>query len=174
LLFAAATYIFFLRKAVNKRTLQLAIANDKLTLQANSDVLRGLYNRRFLMESLRKMKNQNKFDDFAILMIDIDFFKSINDNYGHTAGDIVLTILAKRMLSCMRENDILARIGGEAFCVILGKVSPKNMQAISNKVNQTISESPFKHREEQFYITVSIGELHIKSNQNWSSEQILQ
>ncbi|PKG39741.1 transporter substrate-binding domain-containing diguanylate cyclase [Psychromonas sp. Urea-02u-13] len=174
LLFAAATYIFFLRKAVKKRTLQLAIVNDKLTLQANSDVLTGLYNRRFLMESLREIKGKNNIGDFAILMIDIDFFKSINDNYGHTAGDVVLTILAKRMLSCMRENDILTRIGGEGFCAILGKVSPENMQTISDKVNQRISESPFKHREEQFDITVSIGAIHIKNNQKWSSEQILQ
>lgn len=174
LLLAAIAYILILRKAVNKRTAQLAIANKKLTRQANTDVLTGLYNRRFLMDYLGRVRKKSNKGGFAILMIDVDFFKAINDTHGHGIGDIVLTIMGKRMQSCIREKDILARIGGEEFCVVLEKVSIENMQNISDKFNQKIALSPFKHREEQLNVTISIGALYIENSQQWSLEQVLQ
>jgi diguanylate cyclase (GGDEF)-like protein len=174
LLLVAVTYIFFLRKAVAKRTLQLAIVNEKLTLQANSDVLTGLYNRRFLTEYLERTQYRIHKGGFAVLMIDIDFFKLINDTYGHPVGDIVLAILAKRMQSCVREQDILARIGGEEFCVVLEGVSIEKMREISREFNKNIASSPFNHKDEQLDITISIGALHIQHHQKWSASDALQ
>lgn len=171
LLIAAVAYIYILRKAVVKRTSQLAIANKKLTLQANTDVLTGLYNRRYLMDYLRGMKKKN---NIAILLLDIDFFKLINDTYGHAIGDIVLTIFSKRMQFCLNEKGILARIGGEEFCVILEKLTTADMQEISDKLNQKISSSAFQHLEEKFDITVSIGALYIENNLHWSAEEVLE
>ncbi|MCP4321542.1 MAG: sensor domain-containing diguanylate cyclase [Psychromonas sp.] len=117
LLLIALAYIFSLRKAVAKRTLQLAVANKNLTKQVNSDVLTGLYNRRFLMNYLGEVQQKGYQNGIAILMIDIDFFKPINDTYGHPVGDIALTILAKRVQYCIRETDILAlRWRGVLYC----------------------------------------------------------
>ena len=172
LLFATVAYIYSLRKAVEKRTLQLAIANEKLIKQVNSDVLTGLYNRRFLMDYLREMQSKNYYDGCAVLMIDIDFFKPINDTYGHPVGDIALTILAKRVKSCIREKDILARLGGEEFCVVLQGVSSDKMKDISAKINHNVAVNPFRSGDDKFKITVSIGALHIPSYQKWSSEQL--
>ena len=174
LLLAAGAYIYSLRKAVAKRTIQLAIANKKLLLQANTDVLTGIYNRRFLMDYLAKKQQKSTKNGFAVLMLDIDFFKSINDNYGHPVGDIVLTILAKRIQSCVREKDIFSRIGGEEFCILLEEVTSDNMLLISEKLNDIIAASPFKHRQERIDISISIGALYIPKKQLWSSEQALQ
>jgi len=174
LFFVAITYIYSLRKAVAKRTLQLAITNEKLLEQVNSDVLTGLYNRRFLIDYLGEMQSKNYRDGCAILMIDIDFFKPINDTYGHPVGDIALTILAKRVQSCIREKDVLARLGGEEFCVVLQGVSPEIMRDISAKINHNVATNPFKSGDDKFNVTVSIGALHIPQHQKWSSDQVFE
>ena len=91
-------------------------------------------------------------------MIDIDFFKKVNDSYGHNIGDIVLKSFSKRVLNQIKENDLLIRYGGEEFLLFIKK-SNKNasIHSIPERIRQVIENSPIAIDDKTIYITISIG-----------------
>ncbi len=132
-----------LEKRVEQRTEELAHANLKLSKQANYDALTGLANRYLFFEKLKHniaLSKRNKYN-VAVLFIDLDGFKNINDTYGHNAGDKLLQKIATNLSGCLREVDTVARIGGDEFAIILNavfevKFIPKVAEKIIAAVNQ--------------------------------------
>jgi diguanylate cyclase (GGDEF)-like protein/PAS domain S-box-containing protein len=127
--------------------------------QANYDSLTQLPNRRLftdrLEQGIRIAHRENQH--VALLFLDLDRFKEVNDTLGHHVGDELLVEAAKRIKSCVRESDTVARLGGDEFTVILNElhdVSP--IGAIAQKIIDSLSE-PFKLRDEQAYVSASIG-----------------
>lgn len=129
-----------------KRFHQRLRATYEISLSmALTDSLTGLYNRRYLEVHLEKLlqKNQEAKKSLAVMLVDIDHFKVVNDTYGHHAGDEVLKIFAQRLMSNLRSFDLVARLGGEEFAVILPDVTEQRAWMVAERLRQSISESPF-------------------------------
>ena len=113
---------------------------------ALTDGLTGLYNRRYLEVHLEKLIKKNKEDNkaLAVILMDIDHFKSVNDTYGHGVGDEVLKVFAERLKSKLRSIDTVARYGGEEFVVILPDVSVERAYRVAERLRMSIANDPFK------------------------------
>jgi two-component system cell cycle response regulator len=129
--------------------------------QSIIDGLTNLYNRRYLETHIRNMIDNSKFapNSVALLMVDLDHFKQINDAYGHQSGDAVLTEIAQRLGSNLRITDLCARYGGEEFVVILTGITVEMAQSIAERIRSTVESKPFTIPSEPFSIscTLSIG-----------------
>lgn len=128
---------------------------------ALTDSLTGLYNRRYLEVHLQKLieSNANSKKALGILMMDIDHFKIVNDTHGHAVGDEVLKVFAERLKNNTRSFDLIVRLGGEEFVVILPDVSPERAYMVSERLRRSIGENPISCAVEGGSITVttSIG-----------------
>ncbi|MBR7792181.1 diguanylate cyclase [Undibacterium sp. FT147W] len=145
-----------LQSIVAERTAKLEAANQELRQLARRDTLTGLPNRlaaneRLLHEFDRMTRSK---EQYAVLMIDIDFFKKVNDTYGHATGDVVLTHVANQIQASLRKTDFAGRVGGEEFLIILPKTNQENAVSIAEKIRRNIKMS---HVEPVGYISVSIG-----------------
>lgn len=128
---------------------------------ALTDSLTGLYNRRYFDVHLQKMlqKNKDSRKSLGILMLDIDHFKSVNDTYGHAVGDEVLKEFASRIQNRLRGFDMVARMGGEEFVVLLPDISQDKAFYVAERLRSAIEKKPFKCNvpEGELSITTSIG-----------------
>jgi len=139
--------------------LQKERALELLRQQATHDPLTGAANRRTLMDQLERsvsLAARNR-QPLALLMIDIDFFKKVNDNYGHQAGDAVLCELVQRIGRRVRQHDVLARFGGEEFVVLLPATDAVGARVVAEEVRRAIQEQPFIVGGQALPITVSVG-----------------
>lgn len=129
---------------------------SRLIYLSERDSLTGLYNRRVFMESLdEQIKAYKAFDQpFSVLMFDIDHFKSVNDTFGHLAGDDVLVSLAKKTSEVLRKYDICSRYGGEEFTVILPNTVLSEAIVVADRLRNAIAELKVSIDRT---ITVSIG-----------------
>lgn len=140
-----------------------AAINDRLTQQLRarslSDDLTGALSRRGLRELGERMValQTTQPSVLAVLMIDIDFFKDVNDRHGHATGDEVLRHVTNLVRDHLREDALLARYGGEEFSVLLPVRSRPEAQSIAERVREIIELSPFEARHGEIRITVSIG-----------------
>ncbi len=148
-----------LEQRVKQRTEELAQANIKLSQQANYDALTGLANRYMLFDRLKYNLTQAKRHDckLAILFIDLDGFKEINDQFGHDTGDKLLQKVAKCLMECLREEDTIARLGGDEFSVILHAVKEvKFVPNVAEKIIDSINQ-PIDIDGHNCSVTASIG-----------------
>ncbi len=127
---------------------------DKMTNMAHLDFLTGLYNRRHFFEEINHILTSDKF---AIAMIDIDDFKKINDTYGHDAGDKVIKSISTVLKRSIKGSDIVARFGGEEFCVALDNIDQKHAIGFFLKLKELISKKYVDFKDDKIYFTVSIG-----------------
>jgi diguanylate cyclase (GGDEF)-like protein len=147
---------------------------DHVNFLAHYDQLTGLPNRTLLYARLnndiaRARRDQQKV---AVLMVDVDHFKGINDSLGHAVGDALLSALAKRLLASVRETDTVARLGGDEFVIVLPDFkSMEEVDRCAQKVLETVS-SPIEVGDRQLVITVSIG-LCIYPDSGLEVEEIL-
>ena len=124
------------------------------------DPLTGLFNRRYASARLKVMAEQTRqqASGFAVMIVDIDRFKSVNDRFGHAAGDTVLQEISKRLAANLRSEDLLARIGGEEFLIALPETSLDDAQAVARRLCAQIECRPVVlPDDEALNITVSIG-----------------
>lgn len=123
------------------------------------DHLTGLYNRRYFYESGEKLLEsvQRRKQAVAVAAVDIDHFKSVNDRYGHAAGDDVIRFVASQLKRRFRKSDIVARLGGEEFGILATDVDTSAMTKIMDDVRAQIGKSPLCVDRQEIYITVSIG-----------------
>lgn len=123
------------------------------------DTLTGVNNRRFFeqrfVEELDRC--QRNADPISLLFLDIDFFKSINDGYGHQVGDQVLSLVSKAIKTQLRNNDVLARYGGEEFVALLSGIDKNKAFEIAERIRKTVEALPISHQDSAISITVSIG-----------------
>jgi len=132
-------------------------ANDRLAQMAFKDELTGLYNRSFMNRVLAKPKQYFSKGEFALIFIDLDSFKLINDNYGHMVGDKMLQQFAKRLSNELRESDFLIRHGGDEFIALInGCLDESALNGVIKSINHTLS-SPFQIEKELLSMTCSIG-----------------
>jgi diguanylate cyclase (GGDEF)-like protein len=129
-----------------------------------TDPLMGIYNRRYLDRRLtEEIQRARRYDvPFSVFLLDIDFFKKINDTYGHQIGDMVLKKLATVIIDSVRELDIVIRYGGEEILVILPNVRVSNAVELAHRLRQKVEETMLLEpdlRKDQpaIYVTVSIG-----------------
>ncbi|MGE4385339.1 MAG: GGDEF domain-containing protein [Endomicrobiaceae bacterium] len=134
--------------------------------KARVDGLTGLYLRRHFMERLYTEFQRSKRykTDFYILMLDIDFFKKINDTYGHLIGDKVLVAVAKILSKSVRPGDLIGRYGGEEFIVLLPMASQEQVTAIAENIRSTVQKTRFNENNFTFSVTISIGIAKYRNN----------
>lgn len=130
----------------------------QLNKKAYTDKLTKLYNRNFL-ESYLQSQIQSTNDNLSVIMMDIDHFKSVNDKYGHAAGDAVLVVFAQVILRCIRKTDLVARYGGEEFIAILPATDTKTAVGIAERIRETIATEPMPRLNDIVVpsITCSLG-----------------
>lgn len=137
------------------------LKNHELELSrlAWTDNLTGCLNRhRFIELTNAEIERMRRNEASAcLLMLDADHFKQVNDGYGHAAGDAVLKGLAQRWQDQLRSHDLLGRIGGEEFCIMLPETSIEGGQIVAERLRKTIAELPFAHDGQLLRVTVSIG-----------------
>jgi diguanylate cyclase (GGDEF)-like protein/PAS domain S-box-containing protein len=134
-------------------------AEEKITLLARTDGLTGLANRSTFNERLGQSHAaaQRGALAFAILYLDLDKFKPVNDTFGHPVGDLLLQQVAKRLRDCTRESDLVARLGGDEFAILQGEIKePANAGTLAAKI-QTLLALPFCINGNNINISVSIG-----------------
>ena len=114
-----------------------------LKTQASTDKLTELYNRSYLDPFLEsEIASANKFNrQVSLIMVDMDHFKDINDTYGHSLGDHVLTMFAQVVLKCIRKSDIIARYGGDEFIVVLPRTDTETAHSIAERIRQEVSQT---------------------------------
>ena len=126
---------------------------------ANKDFLTGVYNRRYFYDDMNEYVAyaEERAEPYAVAMLDIDHFKQINDTYGHDGGDKALKTLAKKLIDETKKGDLVARFGGEEFCIVLKNVS--NEEAVKFFVNlrASIANCKVQLKKEQIKFTVSVG-----------------
>ncbi len=134
-------------------------SNELLLELSNTDHLTGLFNRRFLMECLDKEVQRARRKDglVAILMLDIDHFKRINDTYGHLQGDVVLQKVALHIQKELRSYDIAARYGGEEFVTILPDTTLKEAFNVADRIRLSVQAMRFAGDLSNERVTVSLG-----------------
>jgi diguanylate cyclase (GGDEF)-like protein len=148
---------FFARSHHLARDVQ--VERERAERLARTDFLTGLNNRRAFYEigetSLRQAQRYSR--DAALLMIDIDHFKSINDRFGHAAGDAVIRGVGQSIVSTVRNVDIAGRLGGEEFTVLLPETSAAEARVAAERLRRAIGESNLEHQGQPLPVTVSLG-----------------
>ena len=134
-------------------------AEEQLRHLAYHDALTGLYNRNRLEEHMQELllSSQRHAEGFALIFIDLDRFKNINDTLGHDAGDVMLQIVAQRLKNTVRSTDAIARIGGDEFIIIVNNIN--KVDKITNIVRKMLNSllQPVMIKGNEVYITMSIG-----------------
>ena len=138
---------------------QLEESQRELRAQANTDTLTGLANRRFFSQIANKELSlmRRKNESFAVLMMDIDHFKSVNDTYGHPAGDHVLCELARTLSNGLREEDSVARVGGEEFAVCAPYTNRLEAIVVAENLRKAAEALDIYFEGDRIPITLSIG-----------------
>lgn len=147
-----------LETRVDERTLALATANKELERLAMHDPLTNLPNRSLLLLRLQQAieRSQQQLSTFAMLMMDLDRFKEVNDTLGHDVGDELLVKVSARVSKLLRKTDTVARIGGDEFAIILSDVTQEQAASIAEKIGACLS-SEFVVANHKFNIGCSIG-----------------
>jgi diguanylate cyclase (GGDEF)-like protein len=146
---------------------QLRTALHKVEIDAATDALTGHWNRRALDEVLKQQleRRASSGRPFSILMLDIDFFKSINDEFGHMVGDDVLRAFAQRLREFLRAGDFCARFGGEEFVVILPDTPLAKAMDIGERIRKGMAQAPLLTKP-RVQATVSIGVAAMEQEQS--------
>ena len=134
--------------------------SKKLKVQATTDSLTGLANRRKITELLEKGLNEianNSKDNINIIMLDIDFFKKVNDTYGHPMGDEVIKVISNHMQDVIGKEGIVGRFGGEEFLTILYNEDITYVYKLADEIREEIKEKNIGFEGKKISVTVSMG-----------------
>ncbi len=166
---AAAGRLLLFHDVTASEALQAHLAADALT-----DDLTGIGNRRYFMERLQWALDQGRHDDelLAVLYLDLDGFKPINDTYGHGAGDEVLVATARRLEQCLRPGDALARLGGDEFAVLIPRLDDRDHAGhVADRIALALGE-PVQVERGAVVATASIG-VHVAAAAEATPESLL-
>jgi len=141
--------------ALEKNQEEIQSQNEELELLARRDPLTDVSNRRFFMSTYEASFNQAKKDGqpIACIMADIDHFKRVNDNHGHSMGDDVIKRVADALKTTVRGTDSVCRYGGEEFCIVLVGAAVSPAAAVAERIRRKIEEPDFA----KVSVTVSLG-----------------
>jgi diguanylate cyclase (GGDEF)-like protein len=150
---------YYFEKRAGEIEATLVVANKRLTNLAATDPVTNLANRRTMLSRIdqEKAKLEQTGEAFTLIMIDIDNFKDINDEYGHDAGDFVLVNLAAIINFIVRKQDQVARWGGDEFLVFLPETRSEGGRVVAEKIRARILTTPFIYHEIDIPVTVTLG-----------------
>lgn len=142
-----------------------------LSYEAAHDPLTGLYNRRYFIREVENvLRGGDPRRDHAVLFMDLDRFKMVNDLHGHAAGDFLLEAVSERLRDAMREGDVFARVGGDEFAVLLHDCSPQAALAVADHILAIVREFSSDYGDESMRVGVSIGIAGIAANDGTPAE----
>lgn len=138
---------------------ELATYEQKLVEMNTKDALTGIYNRRFLETRLKEEcdRQQRYARPLSLIMIDIDYFKKVNDTYGHQGGDLILQSVAAKAASVVRKTDFIARYGGEEFCCLLPETTADTAETVAEHLRIHIEEMENHFENKPIRVTISLG-----------------
>lgn len=147
------------KKNAERLALELKDANDKLRELTVRDGLTGLYNHIYFQKFFEsEVANTIRYNiPTGLLLLDIDYFKNINDQFGHPAGDYVLVELSKLLAELVRRCDVIARYGGEEFAIVLPETGATTAKVLANRLRRGIEQHHFIYNNTTISVTVSIG-----------------
>ncbi len=148
------------KSELEERNIMLQELNSLKEHEANTDFLTGMFNRRYINEILKSLPNKNKDNDemeLSVLLIDIDHYKQINDQWGHDIGDNVLQKISYLIKSSIRNADIAGRYGGDEFIVILPNANLRTAEFVANRLKHRTVVEEFLVNDVLLKITLSIG-----------------
>lgn len=156
---AAQIEIYRLRRELESRNHELKTVNEKLELASRTDLLTALANRRAFVEQaeheIERFRRSGRI--FSIVLADIDFFKKINDTYGHAGGDFVLRKVADALSSNVRKQDLVARWGGEEFILLLPETNSAGAFVIAEKIRSLLNDTVFDFESHQIRLSMTFG-----------------
>ncbi|HYD94972.1 MAG TPA: diguanylate cyclase [Noviherbaspirillum sp.] len=144
---------------LEKRNRELEVALQRISDMAIRDELTGVYNRHYLMERIEQESQRcvRSGSRYCVCMIDVDFFKKVNDTYGHLAGDRVLQDMAATVSAALRQTDFFGRFGGEEFVMVLTDTALPGALVSAERVRQTVEQIRFPDIDPGLKVTISIG-----------------
>lgn len=156
---------------ISRRELALERSNTELQQLASTDSLTHVYNRRhFFSQSHAEFARAQRYDrELSVIMLDIDEFKCVNDQFGHAAGDMALVSLAECCRSIVRESDIVGRLGGEEFAVCCPEADIQGAKIIAERIRQQCEQTRLHYQEHSFRITVSLGVAQLSCESHFES-----
>lgn len=156
-LLIAPPFFFYLLSKLR----QLAIAHEQLMVVASTDGLTSCFNRvafTTLVDAyLERVDQQEKRREGALLVMDVDHFKNVNDNFGHDAGDEALKLIVQSIRSTLREVDLVGRMGGEEFSVFLPGIAPDRVFLVAERIRETVKAANFCPEGISCDLSISIG-----------------
>lgn len=179
----ALVFIFLMYRKSRQTNLSLREANSLLAEQSRKDPLTGLWNRRALQEEMEEREKHGgrrraSTHSDGLILLDIDFFKRINDKYGHTGGDKVLTEVSQRLQKECRVSDKLIRWGGEEFLFLVRNVNGDDLEEMSERLLQQVAKDPIIYEGKEIFVTTTIGFIRLPfsgiSEQEMDWEKVLQ
>lgn len=146
-------------RTLAKQNAELEVALQRISDMAIRDELTGVYNRRYLMERITEetVRSQRSGATFCLCMVDIDFFKKINDGYGHLGGDEVLRRVARTASGALREGDFFGRYGGEEFAILLTNTTLDGAMVTAERVRTQIHDLRFPEINDNLQVSISLG-----------------
>ena len=154
--------VVIMYRAARKANSKLKVANKQLEFHSLRDPLTALLNRRAIQEKMAKRSpterraSNNAYPD-ALILLDVDYFKRINDNLGHAAGDAVLKVLSERLLAVSRATDMVVRWGGEEFLIFLNNMNPEKLPELTKRVLTIIAETPIEFEGQIIPVSATAG-----------------
>jgi diguanylate cyclase (GGDEF)-like protein len=162
--FGKLAYLYNKKTALIKKSLaEISKSNTQLKIYASYDDLTGTYNRRAFESMLEETLQSSYRDERAVFYLDLDQFKVVNDTAGHIAGDQLLKEISACITKILRDNDILARIGGDEFAMIIAARTVEASLVIAERVKLAVAAYRFNWQGKIFTITSSIGILHLST-----------
>jgi diguanylate cyclase (GGDEF)-like protein len=152
----AAAFAVLLYMRVRETQRQLEQSHARLRVQSERDALTGLANRRHFQDVMRQCRAQQAFSG-ALLLVDIDHFKHVNDSHGHAAGDEVLVEVAQRIQEAVRSDDVVVRWGGEEFLVYAPGLEGDALRTYAERLLRSVGATPVECKGQPLRITASIG-----------------
>jgi diguanylate cyclase (GGDEF)-like protein len=148
--FSVLMVVLIYRSMDHRRSLEILATTDELT---------GLYNRRYTLAHLKKQISQAERykGDLCVAMVDLDWFKQINDRFGHLTGDKVLRLFSKYCLQNLRASDVIGRVGGEEFLIILPHTNSRDAYAVMDKIRSNMKDLTKEMKISELKVTISIG-----------------
>ncbi len=155
-------------RELSKKNIQLKKANEQVEILLHTDVLTGVKNRRAYYIHLDEMISKSRANNttFGLIMIDIDFFKLVNDKYGHDIGDIVLERFSRELEDSINDSSEVYRIGGEEFAILVDYQIIEDITILAEKIRKNISEMKIADIKENITASFGVSMFDIHNNKN--------